>query len=156
MRGGARGGFTSYMPPRETLATASSRSNTEAQAVLVVLAHPHAAFHPCTCELHGGVTARIGYDDVEVAARMTTRRRWSWMTTSSTPICDCVGSLLQLFFRCSARLVVMIHDLLLTSIIVWHGRSSASVAYPFLYSGIKAVLHSSWSGPCAIVICDGY
>jgi hypothetical protein len=26
----------------------------------------------------------------------------------------------------------------------------------YLYSGIRAVLHSYWSGSCSIVICDGY
>jgi hypothetical protein len=39
------------------------------------------------------------------------------ITIFSTPTCDYVGSLLQLFFCCSARLVVMIYDLLLTSIL---------------------------------------
>jgi hypothetical protein len=36
-------------------------------------------FHPYTCGLHGGVVvlaaALIGYDDVEVAVKTTTRRR---------------------------------------------------------------------------------
>jgi hypothetical protein len=40
--------------------------------------------------------ALIGYDDVEVATRTTTRRRWLWSTTSSTPMRDYIGSLLQL------------------------------------------------------------
>jgi hypothetical protein len=62
-------------------------------------------------------TALIGYDDMEVAATMTTRRRQSRSTTSSTPMRDYVRSLLQPFFYCSMHLVLMIHDLLLTSII---------------------------------------
>jgi hypothetical protein len=66
MRGGARGIETSHM---------------EALAARVVLTHPHAGFHPCTCELHGGAAviaaALISYDNVEVAAQMTTGRRRS-------------------------------------------------------------------------------
>jgi hypothetical protein len=66
------------MPPCETLAVASSRPNSKALAVRVVLAHPHVAFYPCTCGLCGGVVAvvaaLINYDDVEVAAETTTRR----------------------------------------------------------------------------------
>jgi hypothetical protein len=62
-----------YTPPRETLAIASSRSNSEA------LGHPRAAFHPCKCGLCRGTAAiaaaLIDYDDVEVAAGTTTRRR---------------------------------------------------------------------------------
>jgi hypothetical protein len=81
MRGGARGIETSHMPPRETLAIASSRLNSKALAARVVLTHPHAWFHPCTCELHGGAAvtaaALISYDNVEVAAQMTTGRRRS-------------------------------------------------------------------------------
>jgi hypothetical protein len=69
------------MPPRETLATASSRPNFKALAACLVLAHPHAAFHLCTCGLRGGTTviavALIGYDDVEVGAGMTMWRRRS-------------------------------------------------------------------------------
>jgi hypothetical protein len=45
-----------------------------------------------------------------------------------------VGPLLLLFFHCSTYLVVTIYDLLLVSILRWHGRSSASVAYPYPYS----------------------
>jgi hypothetical protein len=124
------------MPLRETLAAASSRLNSEALATRVVLAHPCAAFHPCTCGLNGSVVtvaaALIGYDDMEVDVRTTTRRRWSW-TTTSTPMRGYVGSLLQLFFHCSTYLVVTIHDLLLTSILEWHDRSSASVTYLFSY-----------------------
>jgi hypothetical protein len=62
----------------------------------------------------------------------------------------------QLFFRCTTCLVVMIYDLLLTSLLWWHGRSSASIAYPYCYIGIRAIFHSSWPRSCAIVICDGY
>jgi hypothetical protein len=87
---------------------------------------------------------------------MNTSRRRSRSNTSSTSMHDYVGSLLQLFFRCSVRLVVTIHDLLLAGIIGWHGRSSASVAYPYRYSGITTVLCSSWSGWCAMVICDSF
>jgi hypothetical protein len=126
----------------------------------MVLAHPWTVFHPCTCRLRRGTaavaTALIGYDDVEVAAGTTMRSRQSWTTTSSTPMRDYVGSLLQLYICYSVRLVVTIHDLLLASILVWHNRCSASVAYPLPYSGIRAVLRSSWSGSCAMVICDGY
>jgi hypothetical protein len=69
MRCGARGTRDAYMPPRETLPTASSRSNSEALATRVVLAHPHMTFHPCTCGLCRGAAAiavvLINYDDVE-------------------------------------------------------------------------------------------
>jgi hypothetical protein len=81
MRGKARGGLMSYMPPRETLATTSSRPNSKALAVHVVLAHPRAVFYPCTCGLRGGAivvaAALIGYDDVKVAVGTTIRRRRS-------------------------------------------------------------------------------
>jgi hypothetical protein len=93
---------------------------------------------------------------MKVANGTTTRRRRSWSTTSSIPTRIYVGSLLQLFFRCTTCLVVMIHDLLLISFLGWHCRSSPSVAYPFPYSGTRAILHGSWSRSSAIVICDGY
>jgi hypothetical protein len=55
------------MPPRETLATTSSRPNSEAPAARMMLAHPRTTFHPCTCGLCGGAAAvaaaLIGYDD---------------------------------------------------------------------------------------------
>jgi branched-subunit amino acid transport protein len=125
-----------------------------------VLAHLRVVFHACTCGLCRGVAAvaaaLIGYDDVEVAVGTTTRRRWSWSTTSFTSTCNYVGSLLQLFFYYPVHLVVMNHDLLLTSILMWHGRRSASVANLYPISGIIAVLCSSWYGSCTIVICDGY
>jgi hypothetical protein len=89
-----------------------------------------------------------------IATVMTTRRQLR-MTTSSTPTHDYIGSLLQLFFLFSARLVVTIHDILLTSILGWHDKSSASVAYSFSYDCIRAVLCSSWSRSCTMVICDG-
>jgi hypothetical protein len=159
MRGRARGEEI-YTPPRETLAATSSRPNSEALPACVVLEQPRAAFHPCTCGLYGGATAvastLIGYDEVEVAARTTIWRRQSWTTTSSTPMCDYVGLLLQLFFYCLARLVVTIHDLLVACILGWHDRSSASIAYLFFYSGIRSILHNSWSGSYTMVICDGY
>jgi hypothetical protein len=67
------------MPPCEALATAASWLNSEALAVRVVLAHPCTTVHPYTCGLCGGaaavVAALIGYDNVEVAVRTTTRRR---------------------------------------------------------------------------------
>jgi hypothetical protein len=135
-----------YMSPRETLAAATSRPNSKAQATHVALAHPCVVFHPCMCGFHGGTTTvavvLINSGHVEVTTEMTIRRRQSWSTTSSTRMRDYVGLELQLLFRCTARLVVTIHDLLLTSIIGWHSRSSASVAYPFLYSGIRVILHS--------------
>jgi hypothetical protein len=149
-----------YTPPHETLAAASSRPNSKALVARVVLAHLHVAFHPCMCGLHGGTNAvaavLIGYDDVEIITEMTTRRRRSWTTTSSTLMHYYVRLLLQLFFHCSACPVVTIDDLLLASILGWHRRSSASVTYPFPYSGIRAVLHSSWYESCTMVICDGY
>jgi hypothetical protein len=115
------------MSPRETLATSSSRRNSEALATHVVLAHPSMVFHLCMCGLRRGTTmvvaTLISYNDVKVAAETTTRRRRSWSTTSSIPTQDYVGSLLHL----AVRLVVTIHDLLLASILWWHGRSSASI-----------------------------
>jgi hypothetical protein len=79
MRGGARGGLTPYMPPRETLTTTSSRSNSEALVVHMVLTHLHTAFYPYMCGLRKDVVvvaaALIGYDDVDVAVGTTTRRR---------------------------------------------------------------------------------
>jgi hypothetical protein len=63
----------------KTIATTSSRPDSKTLATREVLAHPCTSFHPYTCELLGGVvvvaTALISYDDVEVAARKTTRRR---------------------------------------------------------------------------------
>jgi hypothetical protein len=68
------------MPSCETLA-AASRSNSEALATRVVLAHSRAAFHPYTYGLCGGAAAivvvLIDYNVVEVAVGMTTRRRRS-------------------------------------------------------------------------------
>jgi hypothetical protein len=70
-----------YMPPRETLAVASSQLNSKALATYVVLAHPHAAFHPYPCGLCRGAVAvaaaLIGYDDVKAAPEVTTRMRRS-------------------------------------------------------------------------------
>jgi hypothetical protein len=69
------------MPPCETLTATSSPPNSEVLAARVVLAHPHVAFHLHTCGLHRGAVvvaiALIGYNDVKVAAEMTTRRRRS-------------------------------------------------------------------------------
>jgi hypothetical protein len=66
------------MPPHETQAAAASRPNFKALAARVILAHQHAAFHPYTCGLRGGTaavaTALIGYDHMEIAAKMSTRR----------------------------------------------------------------------------------
>jgi hypothetical protein len=136
-----------YMPPRETLCVVSSQSNFKVLTARVVLAHLHATFSPCTYGLHRGTAAvtavLIGYDDVEVAAGTTTQRRRSWTTTSPTPTRDYVGSLPQLFFRCSARLVVTtIYDPFIFKFPGCNGRCSASAAYPSPYSGIRAVLHS--------------
>jgi hypothetical protein len=79
MRGGARGELTPYTPPRETLAATSSRLNSEALAICVVLAHPRVAFHSCTCGLRRDVAAVAGalidYDHAKVAVETTTRRR---------------------------------------------------------------------------------
>jgi hypothetical protein len=82
MRGEARG---AYMPARhhvKTLETASSsRPNSETLVAHEVLAYPRMTSHPCTCGLRGSTTvvtvALIGYDDMEVAAIMTIRRRQS-------------------------------------------------------------------------------
>jgi hypothetical protein len=149
--GGARGTInarlhaTTWNPSQHP-----SRPNSEALAARVVLAHLRVAFHPCTCELRRGVAtiavALIDYDEIKVAVK----------TTTSTPTRNYIGSLLPLFFCCSAHLVVTIYDLLLTSILGWHSRSSASVAYPYPYIGIRAALRNSWSGSCAMVICHGY
>jgi hypothetical protein len=120
IKGGARG---THMPTRhhmKTLATTSfSRPNSKALAAREV--DSMEAFHPYTCGLHGdtvvAVAALIGYDDVEVAAGTTTRRRRPKSTTFSTPMHDYIGSLLQLCFCCSAHIVVTIHDFLLASIL---------------------------------------
>jgi hypothetical protein len=57
----------------KTLAATSSRPNSETLAVRMVLAHPHVAFDPCTCELHKGdavvAAALNGYDDVGLLPR---------------------------------------------------------------------------------------
>jgi hypothetical protein len=128
--GGARGVI--QMPPHKTLAAAASRLNSEAPAAHVVLTHPRAAFHPCTCGLDRGVAALIGFNEVRVPAETTTRRRRSWLTTSSTPMRDYVVSLLQLFLRCSAHLVVtMIYDPFTCKFTECNGRCSVSVAYWF-------------------------
>jgi hypothetical protein len=74
--GWGKGHTYAHTPPCETLAVMSSQLNSEALVAHVVLAHTCTTFHPCTCELHGGAAevaaALIGYDDVEVAAWMTT------------------------------------------------------------------------------------
>jgi hypothetical protein len=109
----------------------------------MVLAHPRTTFHPCTCGLRGGWSAMT---ILEVAARKPTRRRRSWSTASFTPTHDYVGSLLQLFFRYSARLVVtMIYDLFTCKFPLCNGRYNARVAYPLPYSSIRAVMRSFWS-----------
>jgi hypothetical protein len=84
----------------------------------------------------------------KVVAGMMMWKRRTWSTTSSKLMCDYVGPLLWLFFHCFACLVVTIHDLLLVSFLVWHDRSSASIAYPYPYNGIRAVLHSLRSRSC--------
>jgi hypothetical protein len=69
------------MPSRKILAVASSRPNSEALAMCVVLAHPRVVFHPYICGLRRGATvvaaALIDYDDVEVVVGTTTQRRRS-------------------------------------------------------------------------------
>jgi hypothetical protein len=139
-----RGGLgTPTLHHVKTLAATSSSSqlNPETLVAREVLAHPRVVFHPCMCGLCGGAAAvaatLISYNVVEVAVGTITRSSRSWSTTSSTPTCDYVGLLLQLFFHCSARLVITIHDLLLTSFLGWHGRISASVAYPYPYVSIN-------------------
>jgi hypothetical protein len=145
-----------YMTPRQTLVVIVSQLNFEALAVRMVLAHPRATFHPCTCGLCGGAVAvaaaLIGYDDVEVAIETTMRMRQSWTTTSSTPTRDYVGSLLQLFFHCSACLVVTIHDLLVVCILRWHGRSSATTTENVISSGSK-IPSEAILGPLLIYRC---
>jgi hypothetical protein len=73
-----------------TLTNTASWPNPKNIAACEVLAHPRAAFHPCTCGLRDGATvvaaALISYSDAEVAAGTRTWRRLS--TTSSTPTCD--------------------------------------------------------------------
>jgi hypothetical protein len=53
--------------------------------------------------------------------------------------------------------MVTIYDLLLASILGVRGRL-ASVAYPFAYSGTRAILCSFWSGSltyrCYVVVVD--
>jgi hypothetical protein len=72
-------GRDTYTSPRETLAVASSRPNSESLAARVVLAHPRVTFHPCTCGFCRGAAtvaaALIGYDDMEVVAGTATMRR---------------------------------------------------------------------------------
>jgi hypothetical protein len=65
------------MPPRETLAATSSRPNSEALAVRVMLAHTRVMFHLRMCGLRTCVAALIGYDDVKFAAETAIRRRRS-------------------------------------------------------------------------------
>jgi hypothetical protein len=54
------------MPPRETLASTSSRPNPKALAARELLAHPRTTFDTCTCGLCGGTTVvatvLISYD----------------------------------------------------------------------------------------------
>ena len=93
-----------------------------AHAVRAVLAHRRPAFHPRTCGLRGGAVAIA---DRLLGSSTRSSVRGTWSTTSSTSTRD--------FFRCAARLVVTIYDLLLASILGLCG-SDASVAYPFTYS----------------------
>jgi hypothetical protein len=105
------------------------------------LAYSRVAFHPYMCKLRRDATmvaaALIGYDDVKVAIGTTTQRRRLWVTTSSTPTCDYVGSLLQLFFRCSARLVVTtIYNPFTCKFSRCNSRYSVNIAYSFPYSTV--------------------
>jgi hypothetical protein len=70
---------------------------------------------------------------VEVAVVTTMRRRRSWSTNCSTPTRDYVGSLLQLYFRCSVRLVVtMMYNPFICKFSECNNRYSVRVAYPAL------------------------
>jgi hypothetical protein len=61
--------------------------------------------------------------------------RQSWSTTFSTLTRDYVGSLLQLFFPCSARPVVTtIYNPFTYKFPDYNGRCSASIIYPLPYS----------------------
>jgi hypothetical protein len=82
VRGGARSAYTTACHHVKTLATASSsRPNSKALAMREEIAHPHMTFHPCMFGLCGGAAAVaaavIGYDNVEVAARMNMSKRRS-------------------------------------------------------------------------------
>jgi hypothetical protein len=101
------------------LATMSSRPNPETLATHEVLSHPRAVFHQFMCGLYGGAAtvaaALIGYGgarsllDKEVEEEICDRL---------LPLHRCASTLnrlLQLFFRYTTCLVVMIHDLLFTS-----------------------------------------
>jgi hypothetical protein len=115
MRGGARGAHMPICHHVTTLATTSSRANSKTLPTHEVLAYRCVVFHRYTSRLRGGTAAiaaaLICYDDVEVATRTTMRRRQSY----SKLMWDYVGSLLQLFFCCTAHLVVTIYDLLLAN-----------------------------------------
>jgi hypothetical protein len=125
-----------YTPPCETLAIAASQLYPEALAACMVLAHPRAMFHPCTCGLRGVAAAfaaaLIGYDDrgdcclydhkeeaIVIDYFLSTDMRLRWNTALS-------------LLRCSARLVVtMIYDPFTSKFPGCNGRYSASVAYLF-------------------------
>jgi hypothetical protein len=108
-------------------------------------------FHPYTCGLRGGAIAvaatLIGYNNRGGCCWEIPESKTIVIDYSSTPTCDYIGSLLQFFFRYSAHLVIMtIYDPFTCKFPGWNGRYSASVAYPFPYIGIRAVLQSFWSG----------
>jgi hypothetical protein len=85
--------------------------------------------------------ALIGYDDMELLlGQPRGGHDRDWLLT--------LHRHMTMLHLCTARLVVTIHDLLLTSFPGWHGRSSASVAYSFYYSDIRAILRSLRSGSC--------
>jgi hypothetical protein len=70
---------------------------------------------------------------MEVATGKPARRRRSVLTTSSTPTCNYIRSLLQLFY-CLVRLVVTtIYDPFTCKFPGCNDRCSASIAYPFPY-----------------------
>jgi hypothetical protein len=81
MNGGVRGAPMPIRHHVKTLAATFSRPNPEILAACEVLAHSRVMFHPYTYELHGDAAAvaatLIGYNDVWVAVRTTTRRRRS-------------------------------------------------------------------------------
>jgi hypothetical protein len=79
MRGRDRGRHTPTRHHVKTLAATSSWLDPETLAACEVLPHPHAALHPYMCGLRRGAAAvaaaLIGYDNMEFAVGMTTRRR---------------------------------------------------------------------------------
>jgi hypothetical protein len=96
----------------KTLSATSSRPDPETLAAHEVLAHPCTVFYPCICGLHEGAVAvtaaLIDYDNMGLLPqrprRGDDRDRLLPLHRRATTLS-----------RCSARLVVTIHDLLLAS-----------------------------------------